>query len=47
MEFAKGIGLINKTDINVQLNIDPDKPWEQKITKGTIYYQTFLAFGDE
>ena len=46
-EFAKDIGLVKKVNIDVELNIDPDKSWEEKITKGTIYYQTFLAFGDE
>jgi len=46
-EFAKDIGLIKKIDINVELNIDPDKSWEEKVTKGSIYYQTFLAGGDE
>ena len=46
-EFAENIGLVKSVDINVQLNIDPDKTWEEKVTKGTIVYQTFLAYGNE
>jgi len=41
-QYAKNIGLVNKTIIDVDLNIDPNTPWENKITKGEIYYQTYL-----
>lgn len=41
-QYAKDIGLIQKTIIDIELNIDPNLPWEQKVTKGTIYYQNYL-----
>jgi len=40
--YAKTIGLIKKTIIDVELNIDPSEEWENKITKGTIFYQNMI-----
>ena len=42
-QYAKGIGLISKSIIDVELNIDPNLPWEEKITKGTLFYQNIIA----
>jgi hypothetical protein len=42
-QYAKNIGLISKTIIDVELNIDPSLPWEDKVTKGTQYYQKIIA----
>lgn len=41
-QYSENIGLTSKTNINVELNIDPGLPWEEKITKGTIYYQNII-----
>ena len=41
-QYVTAIGLVKKVNIDVELNIDPNLPWEQKITKGTIYYQDFI-----
>jgi len=43
-QYAIGIGMVSKTQINVELNIDPSKPWNERVTKGSIYYQTIIAF---
>ncbi len=41
-QYAKNIGLVSKTIIDVDLNIDPNTPWEERITKGELYYQTYI-----
>jgi len=41
-QYSENIGLTKKTLIDVELNIDPNLPWEEKITKGTIYYQNYI-----
>jgi len=41
-KYLKDIGLIQKTDINVELNIDPNLPWNEKVIKGTIFYQNYI-----
>lgn len=45
-QYSEKIGLVSKTKIDVELNIDPSLPWEKKIIKGTIYYQNII-FQDE
>lgn len=41
-QYAEKIGLYKKTLIDVELSIDPSLPWNEKITKGSIYYQNFI-----
>ena len=41
-QYCQTIGLIKKTEIDVELNIDPELPWEKKITKGSVYYQNYI-----
>lgn len=41
-QYAKGIGLISKTVVDVELNIDPSLEWQQKITKGHIFSQQYI-----
>ena len=45
-QYAEGIGLVNITEIDIELNIDPNLPWEEKITKGTIYYQRQIEYNE-
>ena len=45
-QYADGIGLVNKTEIDVELNIDPNLPWDEKITKGTIFYQQLIEYNE-
>ncbi len=41
-QYAKNIGLIQKQNIDVKLNINPNKPWYQNVIKGTIFRQTII-----
>lgn len=41
-QYAKGIGLIYKTEIDVELNTDPSLEWQQKITKGSVFSQQYI-----
>jgi len=41
-QYSENIGLTSKILIDVELNIDPSLPWEEKVTKGTIYYQNII-----
>ncbi len=45
-QYADGIGLVNKTEIDVELNIDPNLPWDEKITKETIFYQQLIEYNE-
>ncbi len=40
--YLEGVGLIEKTDIDVELNIDPNQAWENKVVKGQIYRQVLI-----
>jgi hypothetical protein len=41
-DYIENIGLAYKIDIDVELNIDPNAEWQDKITKGTLYFQSYL-----
>ncbi len=43
-KYAENLGLISKIDINILLNIAPGKPWEEKVSKGTIFRQTIIDY---
>lgn len=45
-QFSENIGLTKKSIINVDLNIDPNLPWEEKVTKGSIYYQNYIEHNE-
>jgi hypothetical protein len=46
-EYIEGIGLVNKVDIDVELNIDPNQIWEDKVSKGQIYRQSLIEFSEQ
>ncbi len=43
-QYAENLGLISKTNIDVRLNINPNKPWQEKVAKGTIFRQTIIDY---
>lgn len=50
-QYARDVGLVYKEDINLESQpgdggiIDPDIPVEERITRGTLYYQTLIKYG--
>jgi len=42
--YAYGVGLVEKTQIDIYSEYDP-RPIEQRVTKGTFYYQKISSYG--
>jgi hypothetical protein len=50
-QYARGLGMVYKEDINLESQpdgggiIDPDIPVEERITRGSLYYQELISYG--
>ena len=45
-KYAYGIGLVEKQQIDIYSDdVDPSIPIENRVTKGTMYYQKVIGYG--